>query len=394
MSAPRRIRSVLSAAALAGAWACGGEPSGAAPATGAPRRPASPPLTAEHASEAAAQRWPADPCAWLPVVAVESIVGPLAGAPRRSEGGCLFPLPPDADAGRRREMAQRLEAAAAEMARRSGQSYTPMEDRRPSEPAVIVEVRVDDETAGERGLGAAEAVTARWIGERPETTGRARDARAAGWDFARSPIAPGLAGFLGRVGQLSVSVLLQATRLPTATVTALAARVRDGIPDRPFAPSDGAGSAAGADRTDPDPCTLLTRAEVEAVLGPLTLPPYRTGETSPYPDPQGQRCAYRTAGHRVLGLTPRWTGGRADMATVRGVGGLVTAVMPGASPEAADTIEGPWEEAMTDPTIGSLLFRSGDRSFEIAYATSSTDAAGAARLARQAAGRFFTPGGR
>jgi hypothetical protein len=75
----------------------------------------------------------------------------------------------------------------------------------------------------------------------------------------------------------------------------------------------------------------------------------------------------------------------------RGTGGLVSAVIPGLSPETADTIEGPWEEALADPS-GSLLFRSGDRAVEIAYLTSSTGAEGAVRLARQAVGRLFQRG--
>jgi hypothetical protein len=75
----------------------------------------------------------------------------------------------------------------------------------------------------------------------------------------------------------------------------------------------------------------------------------------------------------------------------RGTGGLVSAVIPGLSPETADTIEGPWEEAPADPS-SSLLFRSGDRAVEIAYLTSSTGAEGAVRLARQAVGRLFQRG--
>jgi hypothetical protein len=69
----------------------------------------------------------------------------------------------------------------------------------------------------------------------------------------------------------------------------------------------------------------------------------------------------------------------------------VSTVAPGLSPEGADTIEGPWEEALADPS-GTLIFRAGDRSLEIAFLTSSTGAAGAARLARDAAGRLFKSG--
>ncbi|HEU5040429.1 MAG TPA: hypothetical protein VFT84_06395, partial [Gemmatimonadales bacterium] len=69
-------------------------------------------------------------------------------------------------------------------------------------------------------------------------------------------------------------------------------------------------------------------------------------------------------------------------------GRLLSTVAPGLDPEAADTIEGPWEEAVEDVS-GTLLFRSGDRAVEIAYLTSSTGAQGAVQLARQAAARLF-----
>ena len=343
-------------------------------------------------SEVEAQPWPSDPCAWIPVAAVESIVGPLAGPPRKEQGGCLYPLPLDAETIRRRALAARMDSAAAKLAERLGEKFTPMEDRRPTEPAVIVEVDLTAGTEGERGLGAAEQVLAGWVGESIDTAPNAAWARAGGWNFARSPISIGLPGFMGRAGQLSVSAMLQATPPVTDEMLGrLAARVRDGVPDRPFqSPGAGAGSSAGGPR-GPDPCGVLTRPEAEAVLGPLTLPPYRTAESSPYPDPTGVSCAYRTKAHRVLGVTPHWSDGKSAAELARMGGRLLSTVAPGLDPETADTIEGPWEEAVEDVS-GSLLFRSGDRAVSIAYLTSSTGAVGAVQLARQAAGRLFKDG--
>ena len=51
---------------------------------------------------------------------------------------------------------------------------------------------------------------------------------------------------------------------------------------------------------------------------------------------------------------------------------------------AADTLEGPWEEAAANGMTGQLYFLKGDRMLEVGYVTSSTGRAGAVRLARSA----------
>ncbi len=371
----RRSGITLGMALLVCLWSCGHDSSGNAAADARPSSSGES-SSGERARDVNAHPWPSDPCGWVPVPAVESIVGPLAGSPRRHEGGCLYPLPLDAETKRRRALAARMDSVAAKLAQRLGQNFTPIEDRRPTEPAVIVDVRLTAETADERGLAAGEEVAAGWAGVSPDTATAASAARANGWDFSRSPISIGLPGFLGRAGQVSVSVMLQAIPPVTDDMLArLAARARDAVPDHPFVPSTGNHVRLAAASRGPDSCTLLTRGEAEEVLGPRTLPPYRTAEGSPYPDPSGSSCAYRTRAHRVLSLTPHWSGGEMETQLAHGTGGLMSAVMPGFSPETADTIEGPWEEALPDPS-GSLLFRSGDRAFEIAYLTSSIGAQG------------------
>ncbi|HUF35335.1 MAG TPA: hypothetical protein VMN37_05250 [Gemmatimonadales bacterium] len=57
---------------------------------------------------------------------------------------------------------------------------------------------------------------------------------------------------------------------------------------------------------------------------------------------------------------------------------------PPASAAAPDTLEGAWEEAAANGTTGQLYFLKGDRMLEVGYVTSSTDRAGAVRLARSA----------
>ena len=388
MIALPRWRAPLGTVLLGCLWACGSDRPGVA----VPEAGASGPGTAgsgERASAVDAQPWPSDPCGWIPVPAVESIAGPLAGPPRREKGECLYPLPLDPETKRRRALAARMDSAAAMLAKRLGEQYTPMPDRRPTEPAILIDVRLTAETAGERGLAAGEEVVAGWAGASIDTVAAGKAARDGGWDFSRSPIAIGLPGFIGRAGQISVSTMLQATPPVSDEMLArLAARVRDGVPDGPFRPADAGEAPPRAYARGPDPCSLLTRAEAEAVLGPLTQPPYRTAKDSPYPDPAGTTCAYRTRAHRVLGLTPYWRGGAMEAELARGGGGLISMVAPGLSPETADTIEGPWQEALADPA-GSLIFLAGDRAIAVAYLTSSTGAAGAVELARGAAARLF-----
>ncbi len=332
------------------------------------------------AAQSAVPQWPSDPCGWIPTTEVEAIVGKLAGPPRRHEGGCLYPLvppPPDAETLRRQEVARKLQ----ELAKKFGGSDLPP-DRRPTEPAIILDVDLSRDVS-EQAAAAGESIAASWAGMRLDSAGASN-----GWDYGRSPIVIGLPGFFGRTGELSVMVQMQAIAVDDEKTAALAARVRDLVPDHPFRAPESDGMAGGP--SGRDPCMLLTPAEAAEVLGPLVAPPYRTREDSPFVDPNGQSCAYYTAGHRVLSLTPQWSYGQSTMEAVRVVGGLAGRVLPGGDPEAADTIEGPWDEVASMPMTSSLAFLKGDRSLEVSFGTSSTDAAGAIRLAKIALERLAT----
>jgi hypothetical protein len=141
-------------------------------------------------------------------------------------------------------------------------------------------------------------------------------------------------------------------------------------------------------RTPPgrDPCSALSRDEAEAVLGTLVADPFRTRERTPLADPSGKSCAYLTAGHRVLVLTPMWNYGGIELSAARMVGGMVSQVadLPGIE---GDTLEGTWDEAVVD-LAGEILLRKGGRVLGIRYLMSSTDAAGAIRLAEPALGQM------
>ena len=196
-----------------------------------------------------------------------------------------------------------------------------------------------------------------------------------GWDAVGAR--PIRSRFTGRVGHVTVSVVQKSLRLPADTLVALAARVRDRIPDLPFAHP--LANRAGSPLPGRDPCSVLTRAEAQAVLGQLALPPYRSHEKSHLADPAGKSCAYFTPGHRVLVLTPEWTYGKTVLQAERMVGGLVSQVAD-IFDVVADTLEGQWDDAAVSLT-GDLIFLKGSDALSIGYRVSSTDAAGAVRLA-------------
>jgi len=150
--------------------------------------------------------------------------------------------------------------------------------------------------------------------------------------------------------------------------------------------STGSGTGGAQVSLSRDPCSLLTRAEAEAVLGSLTAEPYRTRQDTTVADPAGPSCAYATDGGRVLLLTPEWTYGKMTLNAERMIGGLVRQVadLPGV---VADTLEGLWDEAVVGMK-GELLLLKGARSLTISYVNSSTDAAGAIRLSETALARL------
>jgi hypothetical protein len=395
----------LTAAALAGIWGCGG----GQPAGQVGNRPRGDAPGAVHTAAAAAGpvrigARPADACGWIPVAEVESLVGSLAGPPRPEGDACRYPLPLDSTAVLKlallRDAVRQLLGSDAPALRHEG----------PDEAAVLVQVDLSGGILAEKaGAAMAEHFSALLDPSPPADQGPSSagpPSQPAGWDHVGSLFGPG-DGFTGRVGHVTISVT-QATsisqpgtgvlNIPPEKWQALAARVRDGIPDLPFAPPpdpefDSLARAVGlpqeAAPSGPDPCSVLTRAEAEAVLGKLLVAPYRSQDGSPYVDGSGTSCAYFTAGHHVLLVTPQWSGGRTTFSMARGVTGLIGTVVAkyGRDAETADTLEGPWDEAVQE-FGGKLAFVQGDRLLQLGYLTSSTDAAGAVRVARAALGRL------
>ena len=162
----------------------------------------------------------------------------------------------------------------------------------------------------------------------------------------------------------------------------MADAIMDKIADVPFAqdPKD-----LTVPVSDPDPCSLITRQEAEAVLGPLTMAPYRSRESSALAHANGASCSYFAGKHRALVVTPTYSNGAMQYKMMAGVGNMVSSVLGGA--KAPDTLEGKWDQISTSPT-SSLVFLKGDKMVDMQFKSSSTDYDGAVKLAHAAAGRL------
>jgi hypothetical protein len=346
-----RDRVLLAAVTVASIGACGSD--SARPADGAGGGP----IAAQQASpsaSAAAETTPVPTgCDLIPRAEVERIAGPLDGEPRREDRGCWYYVAVDTTSAEWKQLRDR-----AERARAGGMDARAIELYHPTRAGLYVEVNVGRE-------GQAQT-----------------DKPLAGWDEASASRSGAV--FNGRAGHVRVAVRLQQLRLPPDTVVAIASRVRDRIPEGPIAHP----AADPSQRPPPgqNPCSVLTREEAEAVLGKLVVAPFRTRERTPLADPAGKSCAYLTPGHRVLVLTPTWEYGHIELNAARMVGGIVRQVadLPGVE---GDTLEGPWDEAVVD-LEGELLLRKGAHALGIRYQVSSTDAAGAIRLAGPALRRL------
>ena len=351
-----RTRSLFAAVAASGLYACSGDAN--RPSVDAVQHTdgagqASPPAVALAAAAVAPSA-----CDWIPRTEIERLAGPLQGEPKREGNGCWYYVALDTNTAEWKEL-----RAGADRARAGGMDARAIELYHPTRAGLYLEVDV-------RGDGQA------------RTAAEGADTSRAGWDDSGSSRSGAV--FHGRAGYVRVAVRLQRLRLPPDTVVAIASRVRDRIPEGPIAhpAADHAGRATAGN----DPCSVLTSAEAEAELGELVAPPFRTKERTPLADPSGRSCGYLTAGHRILVLTPVWQYGGVELKAARMVGGLVRQVadLPGIE---GDTLEGPWDDAVVDLT-GEILLLKGGRSLGIRYQMSSTDAAGAIRLAGPALKRL------
>ena len=316
---------------------------------------------------------PSDACGWIDQDDVAAIVGPLGGAPVVVQ--TLEKPDPDAHGTACR--------------------YPLAIQPRVGSGAVVLQVDLSGGIIEERVSGNMTEGFRQTIQAGTSAEGSPAPAAAPpppGWDRVGKHWI-GFNTFTGRVGHIAVSAVALTPDVPPEKTAALATRVRDALPDLPFLlPRDpqleaiarAAGLRLDAEPSGPDPCELLSIEQAEQVLGKLVVPPYRSAGDSPFVTKTGTSCSYYTAGHRALTLTPHWNSGKMIFGMARGVGGAVGSVAPDDTAAAADTLEGPWEEAAANGMTGHLYFLKGDRMLEMAYITSATDRVGAVRLARTA----------
>lgn len=241
-----------------------------------------------------------------------------------------------------------------------------------SEGKVAVEVAPDDPGTMQAGFAGVPDIEATFKSK--ESHGDSViDGR---WDFESG--LPGGVSML-RKGRITIQVFAYGK---SSQGKALANAILDSIPDLPFTndPAD-----PGAKSEDPDPCSLITRAEAEKELGALAMAPFRTRENTAIAHGNGSSCAYYTGKHRALVVTPSFSGGEMKYKMMSGVGSMVSTVLGGA--KAPDTLDGPWDQISTGAT-GALTMLKGDKMIEMQYKSSPADYVHAVNLARDAAKRL------
>lgn len=182
----------------------------------------------------------------------------------------------------------------------------------------------------------------------------------------------------GRKGSLAVEVGTPdwgAVKVDRGKVERLAALVRDKVPDRPFAAGHSSQSPDG------DPCSLVSRGDVEALVGPLKLAPFRSSNGDPVYERGGSSCSYWLGNHRALTIGAEWSNGKQLFKMATMMGNLVDSRL-GLTGASADTLEGAWDQAAT--ASGALVVLKGDRMLSVGYLPAGVDIGVAARVANRA----------
>jgi hypothetical protein len=308
-------------------------------------------------SGAAVQTQPADrdPCSWMTQTEVEAVIGPLVRAPFRNRSS--EEMKPAADG----------ETCAYVVSVDTGR-YTGTN----MESGVWVEVATHDGTQLTAGLMGV--LRSRELDVAGRSLG---DSAVVGpWDQAA-----GLGGAVlaARQGDAAIVLTSFGKNRPKEQLGTLAVQILARIPELPTAAPPVKEGREEEEEPERDPCSLVTAAQAEAVLGKLTAPPYSSRTSTSMASADGGSCSYRTAKHHVLVLTPTWEGGKLEL-QLAGSATQGASRFLGGSAE-VDTLDGPWDQVAGGP-LGDAYFLKGDALVSIQYITSSTDIAGAVSLAR------------
>lgn len=150
---------------------------------------------------------------------------------------------------------------------------------------------------------------------------------------------------------------------------------------------NGSAVAAGAQKNDP--CQLLTPGEVEAVVGPLSGPPFRASGANP--DPKGADCRYEGKAWRSIRINVTWEGGRQFISMMGAMEGMLkTAGLNELKLSDGSTVAGEWDKAHVNQCCEFNALRD-DRLVTIDVAGSHATIGQAASLAGAAVKRLDKP---
>jgi hypothetical protein len=139
--------------------------------------------------------------------------------------------------------------------------------------------------------------------------------------------------------------------------------------------------------TGPDPCALVSQAEMEALIGPLAEPPFRV-DSDRQPKADGEGCFYRARDRRNVVLSVDWEDGEMYFQMLAGIGQAITDILSGYDP-ATDTLEGNWDKVGS--AFGQFIALKGKTSVQVDPLASRIGLEGAARLASIGLGRIGSP---
>lgn len=137
----------------------------------------------------------------------------------------------------------------------------------------------------------------------------------------------------------------------------------------------------------PDPCALVSQAEMETLLGPLAEPPFRV-DSQRRPKADGEGCFYRALDRRNVTVAVDWEDGEMAFQMMAGTGQAITDILTGYDP-ATDTLEGNWDKV--GAAFGQFLVLKGKTSIQVDPLGSRLGLDGAARVADLAMRRLERP---
>lgn len=146
--------------------------------------------------------------------------------------------------------------------------------------------------------------------------------------------------------------------------------------------AEGAASPGG-----PDPCALVSEAEMADILGPLGEPPYRI-DNSRRADPAGSDCIYRARDGHNIALSVDWEDGEMVMRMTGATAGKAEQVL-GTPDVGVDTLEGAWDEVAL--SFGQFLARKGKTLVQVDPLGARVGQAAVVRIAAMALRRIGSP---